>query len=91
MNNKFFGLKAYLRARFATFARNPRVVSSVYATLAGMALWSVAQAVGDSDLAAILTTLAVTAAGVGANLIVNQVQSWKDETDACRSLTQAAA
>jgi len=56
-----------------------------------MTLWPVAQAVGASDLAAALTALAGTAVGVGANLIANQVQSWKDETDAGRSLAQAAA
>lgn len=84
-------LKTHLRTRLATFARNPRVAGSVYAALAGMALWPIAQAAGAGDFAAALTALAGAAAGVGANLIANQVQSWKDESDAGRSLVQAAA
>lgn len=83
-------LKTHLRTRPTAFARNPRVAGSVYAALAGMALWPVAQAVGAGDFAAAITALAGTAAGVGANLIANQVQSWKDESDAGRSLAQAA-
>lgn len=51
MNIKISEPKGHLRARLATFAGNSHVVSPVYATLAGMALWPVAQAVGAGDLA----------------------------------------
>ena len=61
-----FELKTHLHTRLTAFARNPRVAGSVYAALAGMALWLIAQAAGTGDFAAALTALAGTAAGAGA-------------------------
>jgi len=64
-------------------------VSSLYAFLSAMALWPVVEAVRQGDLAAVLA-LGSVAAGVGGNLLANQIQSWKDEADAARRLAQTA-
>jgi formylglycine-generating enzyme required for sulfatase activity len=61
----------------------------LYGFLSAMALWPVAQAVQGGELAA-LVALGSVAGGVGANLIANQVQSWRDEADAAEQLSQAA-
>ena len=61
----------------------------LYGFLSAMALWPVAEAVQAGELAA-LVALGSMAGGVGANLIANQVQQWKDETDAAEQLSQAA-
>jgi formylglycine-generating enzyme required for sulfatase activity len=64
-------------------------VTSLYAFLSAMALWPVVEAYQQGDLAAILA-LGGVVAGVGGNLLANQIQSWKDETDAARTLARAA-
>ena len=64
-------------------------VSSLYAFLSAMALWPVVEAYQQGDLAAILA-LGSVLAGVGGNLLANQIQSWQDETDAARQLARAA-
>jgi len=64
-------------------------VSSLYAFLSAMALWPVVEAAHQGEWAA-LTALGGVAAGVGGNLLANQIQSWKDEVDAARQLAQAA-
>ena len=61
----------------------------LYGFLSAMALWPVAEAVQKGELAA-LVALGSVAGGVGANLIANQVQQWKDEADAVEQLSQAA-
>ena len=63
-------------------------VDSVYAFLSAAALWPVAEALQHGDLAG-LTALGSVAAGVGSNLLANQIQNWKDEKDAARQLTDA--
>jgi formylglycine-generating enzyme required for sulfatase activity len=65
-------------------------VTSLYGFLSAMALWPVVEAVREGDLAALLA-LGSVAAGIGSNLLANQIQSWKDETDAASQLAQAAA
>ena len=64
-------------------------VSSLYAFLSAMALWPVVEAVRQGELAAVWA-LGSVAAGVGGNLLANQIQSWMDEVDAARRLAQAA-
>jgi len=64
-------------------------VPSLYAFLSAMALWPVVEAARGGEWAA-LTTLGSVAAGVGGNLLANQVQSWKDERGAALWLAQAA-
>jgi formylglycine-generating enzyme required for sulfatase activity len=79
-------------ARFAASARaqfQQAAPNLLYGFLSAMALWPVAQAVQGGELAALLA-LGSVAGGVGANLIANQVQSWRDEADAAEQLSQAA-
>jgi len=64
-------------------------VTSLYAFLSAMALWPVIEAARQGEWAALMA-LGSVAAGVGGNLLADQIQSWKDETDAARKLTQAA-
>jgi hypothetical protein len=64
-------------------------VSSLYGFLSAMALWPVVEAVRQGELAA-LWALGSVAAGVGGNLLANQIQSWKDEPDAALQLARAA-
>ncbi|RMF27034.1 MAG: NACHT domain-containing protein, partial [Chloroflexi bacterium] len=64
-------------------------VTSLYAFLSTMALWPVAEAARRGEWAALMA-LGSVAAGVGSNLLANQIQSWKDEVDAARKLAQAA-
>jgi len=64
-------------------------VPSLYGFLSAMALWPVVEAAQQGEWAA-LATLGGVAADVGGNLLANQIQSWKDEADAARELTQAA-
>ncbi|HHH42155.1 MAG TPA: hypothetical protein ENK56_09160, partial [Chloroflexi bacterium] len=64
-------------------------VTSLYAFLSAMALWPVVEAVRQGEWAALMA-LGGVVAGVGSNLLANQIQSWKDETDAARKLAQAA-
>jgi formylglycine-generating enzyme required for sulfatase activity len=50
-----------------------------YGTVAGMTVWPlVATAVTTGQLAPVILTLYATAAGVGANLIANQIEAWKN-------------
>ena len=79
-------------ARFAASARaqfQHAAPNLLYGFLSAMALWPVAEAVQKGELAALGAFFGV-AGGVGANLIANQVQSWKDEADAAEQLSQAA-
>jgi hypothetical protein len=55
-----------------------------------MVLWPVVEAAGKGEWAA-LAVLGNIAGGVGGNLLADQLQLWKDETDAARQLTQAIA
>ncbi|MGD2178679.1 MAG: SUMF1/EgtB/PvdO family nonheme iron enzyme, partial [Anaerolineae bacterium] len=64
-------------------------VSSLYGFLSAMALWPMVQALRQGDLAALIA-LGGVAAGVGTNLLANQLQSWKDEVDAAGQLAEAA-
>ncbi len=64
-------------------------VTSLYAFLSAMTLWPVVEAVRQGEWAALMA-LGGVVAGVGSNLLANQIQSWKDETDAARKLAQAA-
>jgi len=54
---------------------------TLYGFLAGSTLLPLVTAVNQGDLAA-LATLGTIAGGVGGNLIANQVQAWKDRSDA---------
>ena len=60
-------------------------VKSVYAFLSAATLWPVAQAAQQGDWAALMA-LGGVLGGVGSNLIANQIQQWKDETDGAKRL-----
>jgi formylglycine-generating enzyme required for sulfatase activity/energy-coupling factor transporter ATP-binding protein EcfA2 len=64
-------------------------VSSLYAFLSAMTLWPVVEAAQGGEWAA-LAALGSVATGVGGNLLADQIQSWKDETDAAKHLAEAA-
>jgi formylglycine-generating enzyme required for sulfatase activity len=87
--------KGRVTDRLRRFARQARAEVErsgphlLYGTLAGMALWPVAEAVQGGELAA-LGALYSLGAGVGVNLLANQVQTWKDEADAGQKLARAA-
>ncbi len=63
-------------------------VNSAYAFLSAAALWPVVEAAHSGEWAA-LAALGTVTASVGGNLLANQIQSWKDETDAARQLEGA--
>ncbi len=62
-------------------------VNSIYAFLSAAALWPVVEAYQRGDIAALMT-LGGILSGIGNNLLANQIQSWKDETDAARQLAR---
>ena len=66
-------------------------VNSTYAFLSAAALWPVVEAARSGEWAAAPATLGAVLAGLGSNLLANQIQGWKDEADAARRLEQAAA
>jgi len=76
---------ASARAQFQQAAPN-----LLYGFLSGMTLWPVAEAMRGGDLAGPILALGGIVGNVGANLIANQVQNWKDEADAAEQLSQAA-
>ncbi len=63
-------------------------VSSVYAFLSAATLWPVVEAFREGHIAALMA-LGSVLSGVGSNLLANQIQAWKDEADAARSLEAA--
>ncbi|MEW5869481.1 MAG: SUMF1/EgtB/PvdO family nonheme iron enzyme [Chloroflexota bacterium] len=65
-------------------------VDSVYAFISAAALWPVVEAARGGEWAA-LAELGKVAAAVGTNLLANQIQNWKDESDAARQLQEAAS
>ncbi|MGB8647999.1 MAG: SUMF1/EgtB/PvdO family nonheme iron enzyme [Anaerolineae bacterium] len=60
-------------------------VTSAYAFIAAAALWPVAQAAQQGDWSALMALGGVTA-GLGTNLLANQIQRWKDAADAAAQL-----
>ncbi|MBN2548461.1 MAG: SUMF1/EgtB/PvdO family nonheme iron enzyme [Anaerolineales bacterium] len=60
-------------------------VTSVYAGLSAAALWPVVEAARNGEWAA-LSALGGVLASLGSNLLANQIQSWKDESDAARQI-----
>jgi formylglycine-generating enzyme required for sulfatase activity len=54
---------------------------AVYTTLSAMTLWPLVQAAQGAGFASTLMTLASVAAGVGGNLIAEQIQRWRDQTE----------
>ena len=60
-------------------------VDSVYATISAAALWPVIEAARGGEFAA-FAALGTVLAGVGSNLVANQLQGWRDEHDAARKL-----
>jgi uncharacterized protein YecT (DUF1311 family) len=52
--------------------------TSVYSTLSAMALWPLVQAAQSEGMLPMAMTLGNVAAGVGGNLIAEQVQRWRD-------------
>ena len=51
---------------------------SIYSTLSAMALWPLVQAAQSEGMLPMAMTLGNVAAGVGGNLIAEQVQRWRD-------------
>lgn len=62
--------------------------AQVYPFLAAATLWPVAEAVQQGDPTAWMT-LGGVVAGVGSNVLANQIQAWKDEADAAQDLSAA--
>ncbi|HEY5869003.1 MAG TPA: hypothetical protein VI542_26150, partial [Candidatus Tectomicrobia bacterium] len=60
-------------------------VTSMYTFISAMALWPVAAVVQSGDRQMLLA-LGGVLAGVGANLLANRLQDWKDEADAARDI-----
>src|SRR5262245_43113679 len=54
---------------------------AIYTTISAMTLWPLVQAAQGSGFAPTLMTLASVAAGVGGNLIAEQIQRWRDQAD----------
>src|SRR5712691_6695591 len=52
--------------------------ASVYSTLSAMALWPLVQAAQSEGMLPMAMALGNVAAGVGGNLIAEQVQRWRD-------------
>ena len=65
-------------------------VNSTYAFISAAALWPVVEAARQGEWAAV-SALGAVLAGLGSNLLANQIQGWKDEADAARHLEKAAA
>ncbi len=65
-------------------------VNSVYYTVSAAALWPVVEAARTGDWGAV-AALGGVLAGLGSNLLANQMQSWKDETDAAVKLAEAGS
>ncbi|MGD2178454.1 MAG: SUMF1/EgtB/PvdO family nonheme iron enzyme, partial [Anaerolineae bacterium] len=61
--------------------------TQLYPYLAAAALWPVVEAVQQGDPTAWMA-LGGVVAGVGSNLLANQIQSWKDEADAAHALSE---
>lgn len=64
-------------------------VSSLYAFLSAMTLWPVVEAAQKGDWAA-LAALGSVAAGIGGDLLADQIRSWKNETDAAKKVAEIA-
>ena len=69
----------------------------VYGTLAGLTLWPLVEAAAQTgQFGAVMGVLYSTAAGVGANLLANQIEAWKNqatpptETEVAEWVAQAA-
>lgn len=67
-----------------------RAPGSVYATLCAMSIWPAIQASQTGDLGAAAAAAFGVAANVGANLIANNFQKWKDEAEASKALEAEA-
>ncbi len=63
-------------------------VTSAYAGVSALALWPVVEAARQGEWAA-LAALGGVLAGLGSNLLANQLQGWKDEADAAKQLAAA--
>jgi hypothetical protein len=61
--------------------------NSVYAFLSATTLWPVVEAAQKGEWAA-FSALGGVLASVGSNLLAHRIQTWKDETDATRQLTE---
>ena len=53
----------------------------LYGALCGLSLWPLVEAARDGQLLPVMVALGNVAAGVGGNLIAEQVQRWKDRAD----------
>ncbi|TEU17361.1 MAG: hypothetical protein E3J21_08580 [Anaerolineales bacterium] len=75
--------KDAIRQRIHEFAQNPQGVTagSQFGFLCGMTLFPLAEAVGRGDMMGVGMTLGGIAAGVGGNLVAEQVQRWVDRTE----------
>src|SRR5690349_21374092 len=55
---------------------------AVYAGLCTLSLWPLVEAAQQGELFPMMMALGSVAGSVGGNLIANQIQSWKDRTEA---------
>lgn len=81
LREKLAGALAGWKARMAGTG-----VQSVYATVTAAALWPIAQAAAGGDVMTMMGFAAALGGSVGANLLANQLQHWKDEADAARQI-----
>jgi len=78
---------AQVKGRLQQWAQQPRETlgqagaRTLFGTLAAMTLFPLAQALARGDSMTVGLTLGGIAAGVGANLVAEQVQRWKDLSD----------
>src|SRR5271157_3029043 len=61
-------------------------IDSAYAAVTAAALWPIAVAAQAGDGSAFAALSTALGSGVGANLIANQIQRWKNEADGARQI-----
>jgi len=85
--------KDTIQRRIHKFARNPQraAAGSLFGFLCGMTLFPLAEAMGQGDTLGVGMALGGIAAGMGGNLVAEQVQRWKDrpEEETAAELDQA--
>ena len=82
--------QVYIRYQKLKDGLNRESAAQLYAFLSVTALWPVLEAAQRGDWSAAVTLASLTAAGLGTNLLANQIQGWKDQTSAIQQINEAA-